>query len=58
MGQWERREDYDEKAHCVQIEDQAKVLFQQIAGPALEDYGEQLCNTETRVDAVHAEIDL
>ena len=31
---------------------QAKALFQQIAGTTLEDYGEQLCNTETRIDAV------
>ena len=35
---------------------QAKALFQQIAGATLEDYGEQLCNTETRIDAVQTVI--
>ena len=51
MGQWEGR-------HCVQsfgkTKDEAKVLAHQIAGHTQpsEDYEEQLCNTETRIDAV------
>ena len=54
MEQWEGREDYDKKAYCVQIKGQAKVLFQQIAGPTLEDVGEQHGDAYRR----YAEIDL
>ena len=32
------------------------MLSQQIAGPTLEDDGEELCNTETRIDAVQKSI--
>merc|ERR1712136_291094 len=58
----EQVDDDDKKAYCVQsfdkTEDEAKVLAHQIAGhkDALEDYQEQLSNTETRIAAVQKSI--
>merc|ERR1712136_204924 len=58
----EQVDDDDKKAYCVQsfdkTEDEAKVLAHQIAGHkgSIEDYKEQLSNTETRIAAVHKSI--
>jgi len=58
----EQGDDDDKKAYCVQsfdeTEDEAKVLAHQIAGhkDVLEDYEEQLSNTETRIAAVQKSI--
>jgi len=58
----EQVEDDDKKAYCVQsfdkTEDEAKVLAHQIAGhkDTIEDYEEQLSNTETRIAAVQKSI--
>merc|ERR1712012_353587 len=54
----EQVDDDDKKAYCVQsfdkTEDEAKVLAHQIAGHkgSIEDYKEQLSNTESRITAV------
>ena len=58
----EQVDDDDKKAYCVQnfdqTEDEAKVLAHQIAGhkDTMEDYEEQLSNTETRIAAVQKSI--
>merc|ERR1712136_271492 len=58
----EQVEDDDKKAYCLQsfdkTEDEAKVLAHQIAGhkDTIEDYEEQLSNTETRIAAVQKSI--
>jgi len=58
----EQVEDDDKKAYCVQsfdkTEDEAKVLAHQIAGhkDTIEDYEEQLSNTETRIAAVQKSV--